>query len=1113
MKKKYSFIARKYKCSLNLKLPLAMKISFIMLFFVAFQLQAATGYAQKTNTPIRLSNVTVESVLNQIEKKSGYVFLYNSKTINNNRIVSIENKSDIPEMLREIFSGTNVKYTIVDNQIILSQGKLDVAQDNGFQLKGVVKDSKGESLIGVTVQIEGTTNGTVTGLDGDFSLKVQKGNTVIVSYIGYTTQKIKIEDSKQLAITMVEDAEVLDEVVVTALGIKRKSKALGYNVQEVKSSEVTAVKDANFVKSLTGKVAGLQINSSASGIGGATKVVMRGSKSISKSNNVLYVIDGVPMSNSQGGVSEGLFSGLTSGEGISDINPEDIESMSILTGPSAAALYGSNAANGAILITTKQGTEGEAKIVFAHNTDFMKPFVTPRFQNTYGNKKGEFASWGDKLETPSSYDPIDFFRTGYSTTTSLSISTGTKKNQTFASASVTNSGGIIPNNEYNRYNFTIKNTSSFFKDKVNLDLGFSYIAQEDQNMLAQGQYYNPLLSVYLFPRGESFDNVRLYERYDEGRKIMTQYWPYGNQGKAMQNPYWIANRNVFTNNRDRYMANVGLRYKVTEWLNVSGRLRLDNTLLQHDRHLYASTDPLHARSKGYMLTFKDQSSDKYADLIANVNKRFELFDLTANIGTSIHDTKSDRSGTCGHLLKSPNFFALKNIDLYGSGAALLQEGDQRQAQSIFASAEVGYKSMIYVSATARNDWDSSLMGTTTKSFFYPSVGVSAVLTEMMKMPDWVTFLKLRGSYSSVGNAPTPYLAHPTYAYTGQGQISTNTHYPIKDLKPERTKSYEFGVNLKMFDGRLGLDATYYRSNTYDQIFKSTLSPSSGYSSFYLQAGNVENWGIETMLSFNDTFGKLSWNSNLTFSMNRNKIIELVRNYPDPITGEPLTINSLEMSKTGSYSMILKEGGSIGDLYTSNKLREDNQGFIYVDPNTNTLQTVDCIQKVGSANPDFNLGFRNSFSYRNFNLGFLFNARIGGEVISATQAIMDAYGVSEESAIARDNGGVLVNYGKLDTQYYYEYIGSGETGMLSNYVYSATNIRLQELTFGYMMPKSWFNDYFSLNVSFVGRNLWMIYNKAPFDPEVIASTGNYYQGIDYFMQPSLRNIGFSLRVEF
>ncbi|MEG0320039.1 MAG: SusC/RagA family TonB-linked outer membrane protein, partial [Niameybacter sp.] len=685
MKKKYSFIARKYKCSLNLKLPLAMKISFIMLFFVAFQLQAATGYAQKTNTPIRLSNVTVESVLNQIEKKSGYVFLYNSKTINNNRIVSIDNKSDIPEMLREIFSGTNVKYTIVDNQIILSEGKLDVAQDNGFQLKGVVKDSKGESLIGVTVQIEGTTNGTVTGLDGDFSLKVQKGNTVIVSYIGYTTQKIKIEDSKQLAITMVEDAEVLDEVVVTALGIKRKSKALGYNVQEVKSSEVTAVKDANFVKSLTGKVAGLQINSSASGIGGATKVVMRGSKSISKSNNVLYVIDGVPMSNSLGGVSEGLFSGLTSGEGISDINPEDIESMSILTGPSAAALYGSNAANGAILITTKQGTEGEAKIVFAHNTDFMKPFVTPRFQNTYGNKKGEFASWGDKLETPSSYDPIDFFRTGYSTTTSLSISTGTKKNQTFASASVTNSGGIIPNNEYNRYNFTIKNTSSFFKDKVNLDLGFSYIAQEDQNMLAQGQYYNPLLSVYLFPRGESFDNVRLYERYDEGRKIMTQYWPYGNQGKAMQNPYWIANRNVFTNNRDRYMANVGLRYKVTEWLNVSGRLRLDNTLLQHDRHLYASTDPLHARSKGYMLTFKDQSSDKYADLIANVNKRFELFDLTANIGTSIHDTKSDRSGTCGHLLKSPNFFALKNIDLYGSGAALLQEGDQRQAQSIFAS--------------------------------------------------------------------------------------------------------------------------------------------------------------------------------------------------------------------------------------------------------------------------------------------------------------------------------------------------------------------------------------------------------------------------------------------
>lgn len=319
--------------------------------------------------------------------------------------------------------------------------------------------------------------------------------------------------------------------------------------------------------------------------------------------------------------------------------------------------------------------------------------------------------------------------------------------------------------------------------------------------------------------------------------------------------------------------------------------------------------------------------------------------------------------------------------------------------------------MVYLSATARNDWASALQNTPNTSFFYPSVGLSGVITEMLKLPEWLTFWKVRGSYSSVGNAPSRYLTIPTYGYNLEGEFQTNTHMPIPELEAERTKSFEIGTNMKFFNGKLGFDFTYYKSNTYNQTFEAQASPSSGYSTFFIQAGDIENWGIESMLSYEDNFGGVNWSSQLTFSMNRNRINELVRNYPDPTTGELISIPSLEVSKFGTYRMILEEGGSMGDLYVTSRLREDGNGFIYVDPDSNQLQTVEELQKVGNANPDFNLGFRNSFSWKGVSLGFLISARIGGEVMSATQAILDRFGVSEASAIARDNGGVPVNFGK------------------------------------------------------------------------------------------------------
>lgn len=1065
---------------------------------------------------IKKEKLTLKEALKEVEKQSKTSIAYNESQLGANKVISL-NLSDatLDTALSQILKGTGFSYRLEGNYVILQpvekqqKGKIK-------QVSGQIIDESQMPMIGVNVMIKGKPGvGTITDFDGNFSLEVAEGDVLEVSYVGYATQDVKVQASNVYNLTMKADTEVLEEVVVTALGIKRKSKALGYNLTELKSDEVTAVKDANFVNSLTGKVAGLQINSSG-GIGGSTKVVMRGAKSISKSNNVLYVIDGVPLNNTNGGeadAGQGFFTTAPKGEGIADINPEDIESMSVLTGPSAAALYGSNAANGAILITTKKGVAGKPKITLAHNTDFSKPFVLPRFQNTYGNKPGEFTSWGEKLDTPSDYDPSDFFRTGYNTTTSLSISLGTEKNQTFASASTTASEGIIPNNKYQRHNFTVRNSTNFFDDRMTMDLGFSYVIQKDQNMMSQGQYFNPLVPVYLFPRGEDFTPYRMFERYDEGRQLMTQYWPYGEMGMTMQNPYWITERNMFNNDRDRYMANAGLKYKVFDWLDISGRVRIDNAVTRHTKKLYAGTDAKLSQSKGYYGDYTDIDKQTYADVLMNINKRFNEFDLTANIGASIQDIRYERNGAEGQLSMIPNFFTLHNVDLSANNSRLKQDGWKEQTQSVFASAELGWRSMVYLSATARNDWASALQNTPNTSFFYPSIGLSGVITEMVKLPEWLTFWKVRGSYSSVGNAPSRYLTIPTYGYNSNGEFQTNTHMPIPELEAERTKSFEIGTNMKFFNGKLGFDFTYYKSNTYNQTFEAKASPSSGYSTFFIQAGDIENWGIESMLSYEDNFGGVNWSSQLTFSMNRNRINELVRDYPDPTTGELISIPSLEVAKFGTYRMILEEGGSMGDLYVTNRLREDGNGFIYVDPDSNQLQTVEDLQKVGNANPDFNLGFRNSFSWKGVSLGFLISARIGGEVMSATQAIMDRYGVSEASAIARDNGGVPVNFGKMDAQYFYEYIGNGDTGMLSNYVYSATNVRLQELTVGYNLPKKWFNEKVDMTVSFVGRNLWMIYNKAPFDPEAIAFTGTYFQGLDYFMQPSMRNVGFSVRMNF
>lgn len=990
-----------------------------------------------------------------------------------------------------------------------------VQQNGNHKVTGRVVDPAGEPLIGATIMVEGTKDGTVTDIDGNFTINTTSKAKLVISYVGYTAQTILVGDKTTIDVTLKEVANTMNEVVVTALGIKRAEKALSYNVQSVGSNELTRNKDANFVNSLNGKVAGVNISKSASGVGGATRVIMRGAKSIEGDNNVLYVIDGIPIFNFSGGRDSGIMGeGRVSSEGIADLNPEDIESISVLAGPSAAALYGSNAANGAILITTKKGKEGRVDISFSSSADFSSPLLMPEFQNTYGNKLGSYESWGEKLATPSSYDPKkDFFRTGTNFINALTLNMGNEFNQTFASVATTNSRGIVPNNTYDRYNFTIRNTTRMFKNKVQLDLGASYIKQKDNNMVSQGEYWNPIVAAYLFPRGESFEGIKTFERYDNVRNFPTQYWPISDSRFANQNPYWTAYRNLAPDDKDRFMFNAGLTYNIFDWLSVAGRIRLDKTFITSERKIYASSFNYFAKENGAYDYYDYKDHQTYIDAIANINKTFGKFSLAANVGYSYSDYASLTRGYGGNLVLVPNKFSLNNIN--PSDSKIREAGGDSKVRNVaaFASAELGWRSMVYLTLTGRNDWNSRLVNSSEESFFYPSVGLSGVISEMTKLPSFISYLKVRGSYTEVGSPVSRSGMTPgtiTTPIVG-GSLKSTDIYPFTDYKAERTKSYEFGLTARFWK-KLSFDFTWYKSNTYNQTFIGELPESSGYKAVYLQAGNVENRGVEMALGYSDNFGGLQWNSSLVYSKNVNEIKEMVKDYYHPLSPKP--INIPEVSKDNGR-VLLKVGGSINDIYARKVLAKDNQGFVNVSPSGGmNLETVEPIY-LGKTTPDFTMGWNNNFTYKNFGLSFLINARVGGIVTSSTQALLDRFGVSKASADARDAGGVMIpNQGLYDAKKYYTLVATGENDLAGYYTYSATNVRLQELTLSYKFNSKLFNNVIKdLTLSFVATNPWMIYCKAPFDPELTASTGTYGQGNDYFMQPSLKSYGFSVKFKF
>jgi len=825
------------------------------------------------------------------------------------------------------------------------------------------------------------------------------------------------------------------------------------------------------------------------------------------------VIDGIPMYNSNfGNDTESALSIQPGTEGVADINPEDIESISLLTGPSAAALYGYEGANGVVLIVTKKGQSDKTNISVYNTTTFSKPLMLPKFQNKYGNEKGKIESWGD--ETSYRYDPSTFFNTGCDIISGVSIHTG----GTYMSAASTNSDGILPNNLYNRYNITFNNTTSFFDDKMMLSVGGNYIIQKNKNMVSQGQYFNPLPAIYLFPRGENFNEIKNYERYDELADINVQYWPYGEGDLTLQNPYWTMYRMNREMNRKRYILSANLKYNITEWLNVEGRVHSDYSDFLNTEKRYAGTTATFAGTKGYFCFETRYEHQIYSDLIANAIVNTGNFSHHVNIGASIKDISMKNHHILGNLDKITNWFTTENISRT-DGLKIKDYGLRHQTQSIFANAETGFKNMAFLTLTGRMDWDSALAFSENgvKPFFYPSVGLAGIISEMLPFPEWFSYMKTRVSFTSVSSAYEPYLTRERYAYNEQtNQYSTISLYPNRNLKPELTKSLEAGLNMRFFNGAIRFDATWYRSNTFNQMFIATLPASSPYSGVYVQSGNVQNTGVEMELDLNLKSGNFVWNTEFTYSFNKNTIIKLADGIKNPVSGETISMPYKETAQLGNTSpyVRLMEGGSMGDLYVKEIHKRDSKGRIYFDPEThNPIEDLKYV-KAGSILPKSYAGWGNSFSYKQMTLNILFSGRFGGEVVSNTQAILDRYGVSEYSAKLREQGMVTVADNiQVTAKKYLEIIAAG-TGEGAHYIYSANNIRLKELSIYYTIPRSLTGNIVDVTIGLIGSNLAMLYCKAPFDPELTASpSSTYYTGVDYFMQPSVRSIGGRVKFDF
>lgn len=991
------------------------------------------------------------------------------------------------------------------------------------KVSGKISAPNGDALVGASVVEKGTSNGVVSDLDGNFSLSVQPNATLQVSMVGYETQEIAVGNQSVINVSMAEGA-VLNELIVTALGIERSQKTLTYAAQKIDGSQVNQVRDANFVNTLSGKAAGIVVTQAAGGPGSATRIVMRGNRSIQGNNNALFVIDGVPIDNSIPAGSVGNdFGGYQGSDGAANINPDDIESMSILKGAAASVLYGSRAGNGVVLITTKKGKAGKISVDINSGIVTESPMILPDLQNTYGQGNGGVSnttsngSWGTKATTYP--DNIKgFFRNAISLNNSIGITGGTDKMATYFSYTNNKSQGIISNNDLGRNTFTLRVNNQFSK-RFSTDAKISYITQNINNKIKVGEESGIVQNLYKIPRSVSLETAKEFEDKDGNPKSWAT-------SSIYMNPYWTLNRVLNDEKRNRIISLFSAKFAITDWLNLVGRASIDKYNDKVTRKFYDKT-LLFAQSGGsYQEGYFDVKEQNLEAFLTGNNKLTEDIGLNYTVGTAVSRSESAQTFALANGLLVPNKFDLS----FARSRSTATYDFKREIQSVYATASLSYKDFLYLDFQGRNDW-SSRLPKATNSYFYPSVGLGLVVSDMTKMPDWLSYMKFRGSWTRVGNGDLPPgILLQTYSF-GQGGtggfIQRDATLPIPDAKPEIQTSIEAGIDWRLFHNRLSFDLTFYKTNSVNQLLSLNLAAASGYDRQFINSGDIQNSGIELTMNIapiRQTKG-LNWDMAVNFAKNNSKVVSL---HPE----------IKQAFLAGGYGRtagpIVKEGERYGELYGEG-WKKDAQGRRIVDANGKPVGSTSgggSQVSVGNFNPDFTLGFNNTLSYGNLSLSFLLDGRFGGVMVSGSEANFAFDGTGAYTTAFRDGGLTLdavtatgeKNTKAINAETFWTTVSGGRYSFGEFFTYDATNVRIRELILGYNFKLN-NNTIKNVRLSLVGRNLAFLYRgkatldiagvpdrRMNFDPDINLGAGNY-QGVEYGSLPSTRTIGLNLQLGF
>lgn len=985
------------------------------------------------------------------------------------------------------------------------------------QVSGKVTGPDNKAVAAATVKIKGSTTATSTSTDGSFSIKAPAGSVVLeISSLGFATKEVSVGAAQSsVSVSLANQSSDLSDVVVTALGVKREKKALTYASQQVSGDELRKGANFNFMDALSGKAAGVDIKISGSGAGGSTKAVLRGAKSLIGTSEALYVIDGVPMVNNKGG-QPGSYGGTDGGDGLSSINPADIESVNVLRGANASILYGSQGANGVIVITTKKGKAGKTTVDFNHSTIIDQVSGIPDLQFSYGAINGSDYNWS---KTKSNYYQNnyvkEFFQTGVNVTNSVSVSGGNDKTTAFFSYANMSVKGVMPTNTYTKHNVTLNQSTKLFNDKLTVSSNVIFSYEESKNRPGAGYYNNPLTGLYLFARERDFNSYKTnYQVFNPDRNIYKMNW-YSTEEKQ-NNPYWEINNNSKLQTSHRVIANVKLSYDIAKHLKFETRANIDYNNVLRDNRYAAGGNSVSVSPNGTWSYTKYNDQALYADGIFTYNNTFGNYSVSALAGASYQKNTFNNGMNVGNgtvALMYPNFFTFANMPY---NVIFNQTINRTIKQGAFANVQLGFKDMFYVDLSARNDWASTLALTGNQSYLYPAVGISGIVSQMVKLPEVISYMKVRASYSQTGNEVPFNVVNPWNSIngsggpTGIGGIARNTQVPFTNLKPEIIEGNEYGVEMKLFKNKIGVDFTLYKDVSTNQFLSLAAPSGSGFTSYYVNAGRIENKGFELTVDAQVVNGNsFKWKTAVNVSQNKNLIAELIASNPNYQVG----------GDDEGFASVIRAGGSFNDLWIY-KFARNSAGQIILNATSGVPTKAATQEKVGNVNPDFLLGFNNSFTYNNWYATVLVQGKFGGVAFSKTEAFLDSYGVSQRTADARDKGMMPINaiqgttaVTSIDPAIYYSAVGD-RNKIMEPYLFSRTNVRLGQLVLGYNLksknPKSIIKD---ANFSLVGRNLFFFYKDAPFDPEQSMSTGNGMQSNDVFGLPSTRSYGINVKFTF